>query len=523
MSAIQLSSILNNNVYTENFNTLRTSGAATWVNDSTLNGWYTARTGTGTQISTTNGSTSTGNLYSFGTVASSDRALGSIGSSGSSAGSFFWGVRFVNNTDITLDFLNINYIGEQWRNSGAGAQTVDFQYQVGATSITGGTWIDANNLDFTSPVTGGTATALDGNAAANRTSVSGKISGLNLAPGQEIWLRWRDIDHTGSDHGLAIDDFSLSFGTFGTNGNDTLQGDDFEDYIDGLAGNDIITGLKGDDILIGGGGNDQFIINAGDGTDTITDFGGAGNRSNPSSSIRAEMDLLKFQGTGMTAQNMLLTQNGTNLEITFEGVADTKVILQNFQMQNLNNFREALLSQPKIGNILFEGDGNTIQDVYDVYTATQTDRTNYKNNAVTFLNNLDNYYVGLNGSNDVINGQGGNDTIYGLSGNDILRGGDGNDILVGGLGNDILVGGSGNDLFVLQAKGGTDIIRDFVDGQDLIGLAGGLTFGQLTITQGTGVNINNTLITITSTSELIGILNGVVSNNITDSDFTAFT
>jgi len=65
-------------------------------------------------------------------------------------------------------------------------------------------------LDFTIPITGGAAGALNGNLAANRTAISFTITGLSLAAGQSIFLRWSDPDHTGSDHGLSIDDFSVT-------------------------------------------------------------------------------------------------------------------------------------------------------------------------------------------------------------------------------------------------------------------------------------------------------------------------
>ena len=91
----------------------------------------------------------------------------------------------------------------------AAAQTVDFQYQIGAAAINTGTWTDVNALDFTSPITGGTAGALNGNLSANRVALSSTITGLALSPGQEIWIRWSDPDHTGNDHGLAIDNFKL--------------------------------------------------------------------------------------------------------------------------------------------------------------------------------------------------------------------------------------------------------------------------------------------------------------------------
>ena len=59
-------------------------------------------------------------------------------------------------------------------------------------------------------MTGGTASARDGNLSTGRTLISGTLSGLSLAAGQEIWLRWSDPDHSGSDHGLAIDDVQVS-------------------------------------------------------------------------------------------------------------------------------------------------------------------------------------------------------------------------------------------------------------------------------------------------------------------------
>ena len=41
------------------------------------------------------------------------------------------------------------------------------------------------------------------------------ITGLSVANGQDILLRWSDLDHTGADHGLAIDDFSVTASSTG--------------------------------------------------------------------------------------------------------------------------------------------------------------------------------------------------------------------------------------------------------------------------------------------------------------------
>nr|WP_322744470.1 MULTISPECIES: calcium-binding protein [unclassified Coleofasciculus] len=117
--------------------------------------------------------------------------------------------------------------------------------------------------------------------------------------------------------------------------------------------------------------------------------------------------------------------------------------------------------------------------------------------------------------NDRIGGKGGNDQLFGEAGDDQIWGDDGDDILRGGLGNDTLVGddfsgGSGSDTFVLAAGEGTDTLVDFRIGEDFIGLAEGLSFGQLSITQ----DGNNTLIGFEE--ETLAILNGVNANLLTE-------
>ena len=167
---------------------------------------------------------------------------------------------------------------------------------------------------------------------------------------------------------------------------------------------------------------------------------------------------------------MLLTQNGTDLEVTFEGVANTKVVLQNFNLENLENLSKATGASVDLGNVLFNGQ-TTNQDSFDVVNANATPST-VRANSVVFLNDLNNTLTGLDNSNDVINAQGGNDHIDGRGGNDVLRGETGNDTLIGGFGNDTLVGGDGND--ILSGYGTT--VTDASQIDTLIGGAGADTF-----------------------------------------------
>jgi len=298
----------------------------------------------------------------------------------------------------------------------------------------------------------------------------------------------------------------------GGDGNDTLFG----------SAGDTLNGGNGDetfyidlnpidsqqDILItGGGGKDKFVFDfgfPGGSTITITDFGGIGKGSNPSAVTLASLDTLDFNLGDFTLipRDLQLTQNGNNLEITFDTLWDYKVILQNFALENLDNLAQ-------VGNILFSGQ-TTIKDSFDVFNANSTQTTIFNKNTVTFLNDLNNNVKGFDKSDDVINGQGGNDIINGKSGNDLLRGGAGNDTLIGGTGDDTLTdlsdltgnnllnGGYGNDLLstsgfltgggafgyrfsgyssgnnTLKGGAGNDTLRaDFSEGDNLLNGEGG--------------------------------------------------
>src|SRR5262249_19766484 len=117
-----------------------------------------------------------------------------------------------NNTGFTITDLVISYTGEQWRlgTSGRGADRIDFQISTNATSLTSGTYVDVDSLDFSSSITTGTIGALDGNLAVNRTTVSATISSLNIPNGSTFFIRWTDFDATNADDGLGIDDFSIT-------------------------------------------------------------------------------------------------------------------------------------------------------------------------------------------------------------------------------------------------------------------------------------------------------------------------
>jgi DNA/RNA endonuclease G (NUC1) len=198
---------------TENFDSLQSAAGTTqtWSDNVTIPGWYSSRT----QYTAATGSSNSGALYSFGVAGVNpvtDRALGSI-ASGSTL-TVYQGVKLTNNTGATITSLDISYVGEQWRNAGnTTAHKLSFEYRVAdpgvITSIATGTWTAFNALDFTGPIATSTITVLDGNNPANRIPKSATLN-TSVTNGKEIWLRWVDPDDAGADHGLAVDDFSVT-------------------------------------------------------------------------------------------------------------------------------------------------------------------------------------------------------------------------------------------------------------------------------------------------------------------------
>ncbi|MBD1822456.1 alkaline phosphatase, partial [Cyanobacteria bacterium FACHB-DQ100] len=276
-------------------------------------------------------------------------------------------------------------------------------------------------------------------------------------------------------------------------------------------------GVRFSEVLKAEGGQKTAEVTTGEGYLAVVNFGGVG--VDPSESTIAEADTIQFRGADLTARNLLLTEQGDDLVISFEGVANTGVILRNFHSENLNNLSQATGASVDFGNLIFDGQ-SSVEDSFDVFRADADLAQILNRNSVTFFNDLDNTVSGFDDSNDVMNAQGGDDRSFGLGGDDLLRGGAGFDYLDGGLGSDILVGGTEADVFALATGNGSDTIQDFnISEGDKIALSGGLTFGRLSLLQGTGANANNTLIQAGTSNELLATLVGVQASSLTQSSF----
>ncbi|GAB2939832.1 hypothetical protein GCM10027048_00040 [Hymenobacter coalescens] len=199
--------------YSQNFDALGNTGASN--NKTTLPaGWdfleTNAGTGTGANdlYTADNGGSNGGNTYSYGATGSTERALGGL-RSGSLVPSF--GAAFANNTGAALTSLTVTYTGETWRIGTINrADKLSFQYSTDATSLSTGTWTGVTALDYANP--GNAATTNGITTPAHSATITSTITGLNVPAGTNIWLRWTDSDVTGADDGMAIDDFSLSWG-----------------------------------------------------------------------------------------------------------------------------------------------------------------------------------------------------------------------------------------------------------------------------------------------------------------------
>jgi hypothetical protein len=210
-------------VRSENFDSLPNSGTPSWADNSTLQGWYFLNPA-GQTPSTLGISSGAGpdqdRPLSLGSSGATDRALGSQNSN--NAATIYFGVQWTNQTAIALSEFSLAYTGEQWRMiSNEPADGLTLEYQIfaagsGGLSIAGG-WTAVPELAFVAPrTTTGSSSALNGNQTANRVALSHTVAGISWDVGQELWLRWADINPvssptTGTQRAVVgIDDLSFS-------------------------------------------------------------------------------------------------------------------------------------------------------------------------------------------------------------------------------------------------------------------------------------------------------------------------
>ena len=212
---------LSSGSYTQGFDSLSVSGGTNpWRDNSTLLGWYAAKSVAPTNITTyiaSDGNGNAGALYSFGSSGSGERALGSIGSG--SVDTISYGLGFTNDTGVSVSNFLVSYTGEQWRDSSSfNTNTLTFWYRVSPFALTNPepgvvtNWTAHAGLDFASPTVTGAGVGINGNTPANRrVFASVPVPGLTVPPGHCVFFRWQDPDDPGTDEGIAVDDLTVTF------------------------------------------------------------------------------------------------------------------------------------------------------------------------------------------------------------------------------------------------------------------------------------------------------------------------
>jgi hypothetical protein len=177
-----------------------------------LLGWQVQQvSGSGVpQYGANTGSSSAGRCYSYGAAAplNANRSLGLL------AGSTFRGrigMIITNNTGQILTSFQITCTGKQWRTGNPVSQQLTFKYKitVNGNTINQTSYTLEPNLDIVTPVVNSTGAALDGDNSANQTTKSYRVSGITWPIGQRLAIAWDDVDDSGNDAGMAIDDFTF--------------------------------------------------------------------------------------------------------------------------------------------------------------------------------------------------------------------------------------------------------------------------------------------------------------------------
>jgi Ca2+-binding RTX toxin-like protein len=282
--------------------------------------------------------------------------------------------------------------------------------------------------------------------------------------------------------------------------------------ISGSAGRDLIKGSSGADTIFGNDGNDEIYpigggnsVYGGNGDDVLFVDSVAELTSNAVLDGGGGSDTIFF----VTAPTATASAPGVSVDMASSiGVAVSfENLVGTFQNDALGGSSTENVLLGLLGNdVLNGGDGN--DELYGDWGDLETHRKYGKSQSGDY-------------SND------GDDRLFGGAGNDKLVGNGGNDTLDGGVGADVLTGGAGTDTFVLRAGDGgstvaqADTITDFQDGTDVLGLAGGLAFSNLVITQGNGTDTAASNVVIkTSSGEILAVVVGMQAARF---DYRLFT
>ncbi|MDU0364238.1 calcium-binding protein [Rhizobium sp. 25PS6] len=268
-------------------------------------------------------------------------------------------------------------------------------------------------------------------------------------------------------------------------GNDTVLGGDGGDYINGGRGNDNLYGELGDDIFeIGGFGSDMGLNPAGGLNNGWDNFFGGENYDTIRILPTAGYEWTAIMVNSLNSIEALDNTSGGPGYVFFQGTVDFSSVVS---MTNITQIQGTTGNETFIGGALAE----------------------------TVFGDAGSDTLRGNGGNDYLSGDNGTDNLYGGLNNDELYGGNDADKLYGGSGDDALYGEAGADQFWFQIGEGTDIVYDYVDGTDKIGVGASIA----------GINLYNyngsALLEFVATgaASTYALLNGVAPTAIDGTDF----
>ncbi len=282
---------------------------------------------------------------------------------------------------------------------------------------------------------------------------------LEIAPSSQSILAESVKQFMGSYAGDNLEDLKAAFAnpvfgwlnmvfTFGTTGADIVQGAKGRDIMLGDTGDDQLTGREGDDALIGGAGDD--VLYGGSGDDTL--IGGTGT-DRLDGSYGADTFILN-RGDG---HDTIANRDGSDIR--------NKLVLG-------PGIGKGDLSFGRLGHDLMirigsQGDQVSVEDYFRGGRADLED-IEIEGQTMSLSVLMNDYLVkmeGLSKGDDVLGGTnrndagaelGGDDTLHGYNGDDHLDGGTGDDSLYGGNDQDTLTGGEGHD--ALHSEDGDDSV-----------------------------------------------------------------
>lgn len=255
--------------YVQNFDGLGTVTSA-WADDSTIPGWFAGINANNTpdgNLQATNGTDAVplNGLLNLGSAGSADRALGSKATSNGGFANIAYGVVFQNNSAQPLIISSISYTGELWRTNTtpgglpeqwfvfyktSSAPIDDVEPGITADAPETGTFTAIPALTWNSPTNVPEGAALDGNAAANRSTLTNNPN-ITVNPGQYCMIRWVDTNRGGTDGYQGIDNVSINFSALtGTNLANISTRLKVETGDNALIGGFIITGTQPKKVIV---------------------------------------------------------------------------------------------------------------------------------------------------------------------------------------------------------------------------------------------------------------------------------